>query len=107
MIVISKYIIPKGFAGLAVYPFIFLKKTSLKSDIFLINHEEIHLKQQRETFILLFFFFYIMEWVIKLLIYQNTALAYKNISFEKEAYLNEGNINYLNNRKPWAFLNYI
>ncbi len=107
MILISKYLVPNGFVGLAIYPFIFLKKDELKKDIFLINHEQIHLKQQQETLVIFFFVFYVFEWFVKLVKYQNTALAYKNISFEKEAYLNEGNLNYLNNRKFWSFINYI
>ena len=33
--------------------------------------------------------------------------SYFNISFEKEAYANENDPNYLKNRKPFAFLKYI
>lgn len=99
--------VPKGFIGLALYPFIFLKSQELKKDIFLVNHEQIHLKQQQEMLVVFFFVFYCVEWFIKLLKYQSSALAYANISFEREAYSNEGNINYLNNRRFWAFINYI
>lgn len=107
MILISKYIVPRGFVGVALYPFIFLKRSDLKQDVFLINHEQIHLKQQKELLFFFFFLFYGLEWLVKVIKYQNTALAYNNLSFEREAYLNEGNINYLNNRKFWAFINYI
>lgn len=107
MIFISKYIIPKGFAGLTLYPFIFLKREDLKGNPVLINHEKIHLKQQRELLIIFFYFFYLIEWFIRLLIYRQASLAYKNISFEREAYQNEYNLEYLQNRKFWAFLNYI
>ena len=46
MILISKYIVPKGYTGVTVYPFVFLKHKGLKKDDILINHERIHLRQQ-------------------------------------------------------------
>jgi len=33
--------------------------------------------------------------------------VYANISFEREAYQNEGNSSYLRNRKLWTFLHYL
>lgn len=56
MILISKYLIPNRYSGLAIYPFIFLKNKSLSDNYELINHERIHLKQQIE--LLWIFFFY-------------------------------------------------
>lgn len=106
MIFISKHIIPKGFIGLTLYPFIFLKEKDLKQDASLINHEKIHLKQQLELLIVFFYLFYGLEWLIKLLKYKNGYLAYRNLSFEREAYENEDNLNYIKNRKTWAFINY-
>lgn len=99
--------VPKGFVGITLYPFIFLKRKDLKHDAELINHEKIHLKQQQELLIVFFFLFYLIEWTVKFLKYRNTFLAYKNLSFEREAYLNQDNLYYLENRKTWAFLNYI
>lgn len=107
MIFISKHIIPKGFVGLALYPFIFLKRKDLKNNSFLINHEKIHLRQQRETLLVFFYLFYGVEWLIKLYKYRTTSLAYVNVSFEREAYTNENDLNYLKNRKPWSFIRYI
>ena len=34
------------------------------------------------------------------------AKAYRNISFEREAYTNEANSNYLNNRALWSFIKF-
>lgn len=107
MIFTSKYIVPKGYTGITLFPFIFLKKKEFKADKNLINHEKIHLKQQLELLIILFYFFYGLEWFIKLLKYRNRYLAYRNLSFEREAYQNENNYNYLKNRKTWAFLSYL
>ncbi|CAM1368501.1 conserved hypothetical protein [Tenacibaculum sediminilitoris] len=107
MIFILKHIIPKGFAGLTLYPFIFLKRKELKENPVLINHEKIHLKQQLELLIIFFYLFYFLEWFSRLLIYRNTSKAYNNLSFEREAYKNEHNLEYITTRKRWAFLSYL
>ena len=107
MIFVCKHIFPAKFIGLAIYPFIFLKDSSLKADLRLINHEKIHLKQQAELLWLLFFIWYGLEFLICIIQYKNTHMAYKNISFEKEAYINEFNLNYLNDRKLFSFLKYL
>ncbi len=107
MIFISKYLIPKGYNGLTIYPFVFLKKEQFKQDMILINHEKIHLKQQLEMLIIPFYVFYFLEFLIRLIQYKNWNKAYRNISFEREAYTNEMNLEYLNNRKIWAFFKYI
>lgn len=107
MIIIFKHIIPKGFTGITLYPFIFLKRKKLKEDKILINHEKIHLKQQLELLVIFFYVFYGVEWLIKYLKYKNAYIAYKNISFEREAYKNEVNLNYIQKRKHWTFIKYI
>lgn len=107
MIFISKHIVPKGFIGITLFPFIFLKKKALKLNKVLINHERIHLKQQLELLVIFFFIFYVMEWFIKLFKYKNSYIAYQNLSFEREAYQNEKNLNYIESRKFWAFINYL
>ena len=107
MIFISKHIVPKGFVGITLFPFIFLKRKDLKLNYELVNHEKIHLHQQKELLIVFFYLFYFFEWFVKFLKYRNSFKAYKNISFEREAYLNEENLYYLEKRKTWAFLNYL
>ena len=107
MIIISKYLVPRGFIGLTLFPFIFLKNTSLKENMVLINHEKIHLRQQLELLIVFFYIFYVLEWFVKLIIYKNRKLAYENISFEREAYLYEKEYNYLKRKRIWSFWKYI
>ena len=106
MIFISKYIVPNGFVGITLFPFIILRKENLKQDQILINHEKIHLRQQLELLVLLFYIIYGFEWVIKFFIYKNDYLTYKNLSFEREAYQNENNLSYLKTRKTWDFIKY-
>lgn len=106
MIIISKYLVPKNYSGLTIYPFVFLKRKDLKSDVFLLNHEKIHIQQQKELLWFVFFIWYFSEYLIRLIQHKNHYKAYKNISFEKEAYQNEGNLNYLLDRKKFNFLLY-
>ncbi|MFI1744206.1 hypothetical protein [Thalassobellus sediminis] len=107
MIFISKYIVPKGYTGLAVFPFVFLKSKDLKGDKTLLNHENIHLRQQLEMLVIPFYLFYVVEFLIRLLQYKNWHEAYRNISFEREAYCNEPNLDYLKQRTFWCFLKYL
>ncbi|WP_372474474.1 hypothetical protein AB4865_04120 [Capnocytophaga sp. ARDL2] len=99
---VFKYI-PKGYDAMAFFPFILLKNKGLKQDRILINHESIHLKQQIELLWILFFLWYGIEFLIRLFQYKNTYQAYRNISFEREAYQHENDLHYLKKRKVFAF----
>jgi len=48
MLVVSKYLVPKGYAAMAVF-FVFFKYKKYLNPIRL-NHEKIHLRQQLELF---------------------------------------------------------
>lgn len=71
------------------------------------NHEKIHLKQQIELFILPFYVFYTFEFLWRLVQYRQWHLAYRNISFEREAYKNEKDLDYLKTRSFYSFIKYI
>jgi len=107
MILVFKHFFRRNYVGLTIWPFIFVKEDILKKDIILINHEKIHLKQQLELLILPFYIWYICEWLIRTLLYLDSYKAYQNISFEREAYANENDLDYVKNRKAYGFLNYI
>ncbi len=107
MIFVSKILVPKGFIGITLYPFIFLKLSKDKDNTVFINHEKIHLRQQIEMLIILFYVWYGIEYLIRIIQYKNKKTAYRNISFEKEAYQNENNLDYLKKRRFWRFLKYI
>lgn len=92
--------------GMAFYPFILLRNKKLKGDEVLINHEKIHLAQQKELLIVFFYIFYFLNYVINLLRFFNHNKAYRNIIFEKEAYTYEKDLLYLQKRKPMAFLKF-
>jgi len=107
LIVVSKYIVPKGYVGITLFPFIVLRDKHLKQDKCLLNHERIHLRQQLELLVLPFFIWYGLEFMIRLLQYRNRYLAYKNISFEREAYSNETDLEYLQSRSVFRFAKYL
>lgn len=107
MIFISKYLVPKGYLGLTCYPFVFLKTKELKKNRVLINHENIHLRQQLEMLVIPFYLIYGVEFLIRSIQYKNRRLAYRNISFEREAYAHEAELDYLKQRTFWSFLKYL
>ncbi|WP_353166837.1 hypothetical protein [Empedobacter brevis] len=106
-IVVLNHLFRKNFIGITIFPFIFLKDKKLKNNEVLINHETIHLIQQLELFVAFFYPWYLIEYGIRLIQYRDQHKAYRNISFEREAYANEHNLHYLKERKFYSFLNYI
>ena len=107
MILISKYFFYKNYVGLSLWPFIILKDPSLTQDEVLINHERIHLQQQQELLIIPFYIWYFLEWLLKCIWYFNGYKAYRNISFEREAYQQESDPAYLSGRRRFQFIQYL
>ena len=106
IVIVAKYLIPKGYSGLAVFPFIIVKYVNDSKNKVTINHEKIHLRQQLELLVLPFFLWYFLEYAVRLLQYKNANLAYRNISFEREAYANEKDFDYLKTRGFFRFWKY-
>ncbi|RYC71606.1 MULTISPECIES: hypothetical protein [Spirosoma] len=88
--------------GMALFPFILVRHRNPGPT--LINHERIHLRQQLELGIVPFYFWYLIEYVIRRFQYRDHYTAYRNISFEREAFANDQNLGYLATRPVWAFL---
>ncbi len=105
-LIVSKFWVPKGFSGITIYPFIFARKNRIDNQIF-INHEKIHIHQQLELLVLPFFVWYLIEFLIRLVQFKNKRMAYRNISFEREAYANEQTTDYLKKRQLFSFINYL
>lgn len=122
-------IIPlKGYKAITLWPWVFIRKSAMYDDI-TDRHEEIHGEQQEEmltvgavasawllaigcgwwSFITLpvFLYWYGIEWIVKLCYYRNNITAYKNISFEREAYAHQNDVSYLDNRKLFAWMRFI
>ena len=107
MKVVYNDLIPfKGFKAINLFGILFVRNGSTISDVDL-NHESIHTKQIKEMLYIPFYVLYILEWFVRFIICGNSKLAYRKISFEIEAYLNQYDENYLKNRKRFAWFKHI
>ena len=120
-IIRNKFIPFPGYKAINLFGVLFVKNNAKIDDV-TINHEAIHSKQFIELMILFavatvfirwwlpvfapfaFYVWYIVEWLIRLFKKGN---AYKNISFEREAYANQGDFSYLKGRGWFNFLKYL
>ena len=107
ILIVFKYLTPRGFRGLTFYPFVFLADKDDKLNEVFINHEKIHIRQQLELLIVPFYVWYFTEYLIRLLQFRNRKKAYYAISFEREAYSNEKDLEYLKSRSFWKFFRYL
>lgn len=103
IIVRNSIILFKGFKAINLFGILFVRKDAVMSDVD-INHEKIHTEQMKELLFVLFYLWYVIEWFIRLFKEGN---AYMNISFENEAYFNQENLDYINERKRFSFLDYM
>lgn len=101
VLIVDKFYYP----AICLGPLIIIRKDNYTQE--LLNHEYIHRLQQIETLFIFGYLIYAIEYLIKLLWYRSFKLAYKNVSFEREAFLFQNVIGYCGHRKPYAFLNFI
>lgn len=98
--------------GIALFPFIILREKYLtklyeEANKRTVNHETIHFWQTFECLIIPFYLLYFLFYAFYALRYWNIKKGYYSIPFEKEAFYNEYNYDYLKNRKPFSWVNYI
>ena len=128
-VIINRFIPFGGYKALAILPFVFVRKDVLFS-VYDKNHECIHIEQQKEVMpfalvtavimsiygcgwcsllaLALYFWLYAAEYMVRLVIYGfNMREAYRNISFEQEAYMNDKNMAYLDFRSQYAWIRYL
>ncbi|RZJ34337.1 MAG: hypothetical protein EOO51_10045 [Flavobacterium sp.] len=106
LVTASKYLVPKGYVAITIFPFIILRNKAHKSDEVLLNHERIHLRQQLEMLVIPFFLWYSIEFLYHLVGCRDFQRAYRKIRFENEAYSNEKSPDYLKSRPFWNFVKY-
>ncbi len=90
--------------GMALFPFVLVQRPNPSPR--LLNHERIHLRQQLELGIGAFYGWYLAEYLYRRWQLGNHDAAYRAISFEREAYANDHNLNYLGTRPWFAFWPY-
>lgn len=107
MIIIRNNLIPfPGYKAMAIWPFIFVRKSAWYSTT-TDRHERIHGRQQLEMLLLPFYLWYGVEYIIRLCITRDAKRAYRSVSFEQEACDNERNQDYLQHRRWYAWLRYV
>ena len=102
-IIRNNYIPFQGFRAINLFGILFVRGNA-KIDNVSLNHEEIHTAQMKEMLYIFFYLWYFIEWIIRLFMKGN---AYRNISFEREAYSNEDDVIYLEDRKRFAWIKYL
>lgn len=105
-IIRNKYIPFSGYKAINLFGVLFVKNNA-KIDEVTLNHEAIHSEQLKELLYVFFYIWYVIEWLIRLIRYRDTSLAYRNISFEREAYIHEKDLKYVGARKRFSFFKYI
>lgn len=93
----------KGYNAINLLGVLFVHHGVYLSDE-LMNHERIHTAQQREMLFVFFYLVYVAEWLVRLPMRGN---AYRNISFEREAYANQRDLGYLRHRPMYAWRRYM
>ena len=87
--------------AIALFPFIIIKD---EGDEVIINHESIHIQQQKELLVVGFYIWYLLDYLYMLVKYRDPRSAYYSNIFEKEAYENQGDPDYLSKRNFWNFI---
>ncbi|MCR4614187.1 MAG: hypothetical protein K5778_09310 [Bacteroidaceae bacterium] len=103
MIIYNRLLPPPRFLAINLFGLIFVRHGRRLSDVDL-NHERIHTAQMVELLVVGFYLWYLVEWGVLLMRFRNVMRAYRNIRFEREAYENERDMNYLKSRKFWAWM---
>lgn len=94
-------------SGIALFPFVLIKNEHLSKNSVLINHENIHICQQKEMLVIFFYIWYGLEYLIRWIQTGSKLEAYKNISFEREAYAHQHDQSYIRHRRFWAHIRWL
>jgi hypothetical protein len=105
-IIVNKLLPPKGYVAINLFGFLLCRDRKKVTRI-VINHEKIHTAQMRELLYVFFYILYGIEFLLRLWLYLDWHAAYRNISFEREAYAKEKYFPYMSKRKHYAWINYI
>ena len=103
MKIVYNNIIPfKGFSAINLFGILFIRR-GVRVNKYLVNHEAIHSQQMKELGYVFFYVIYLLEWIYRLCKSRfDNYIAYHSISFEREAYANELNLDYISSRKRYA-----
>lgn len=97
---------PKGYKAITLLNMIFVRKGTELNPVD-VNHESIHWEQEKELMIVGFYLLYVLEFFLRLIRMRRWHKAYRSISFERECYENETDLNYPKSRKHYAWIKFI
>lgn len=104
MKIIESSIIPfKPYKSINLFGLVFHRRSASPMTQTDINHEAIHTAQQQELLFVGFYLWYVIEWLVRLVMYRDQSRAYRSILFEQEAYGHQSEVDYLAHRKWWAW----
>lgn len=107
MKIIRNNLIPlKGFIAINLFGVLFVRGDKTLSQQTVV-HERIHTKQMQEMLYVFFYFWYVLEWLIRLLVIHNPHKAYRAISFEQEARAYQQYIDYPDCRHHYSWAKYL
>ncbi len=112
------WVCPKNCNAITLWPFgiyvsdpKFIDEYITADDQRLLNHEKIHWRQQWQMLGIFFYLWYGLEWFIETVapIFQGKLPkdAYYKNSFEREAFANQDNLNYLDKLTWYSWRKYI
>lgn len=112
-IVRNKFIPFRGFKAVNLFGVLFVRGNA-RIDERTIRHESIHTEQMREMLYVPFYVWYGIEWAVRYLAWSLEKKPcdpndgpYDRMGFEREAYANDRDAGYLENRRPYAWLKYL
>lgn len=103
-IIKNKYLPISGYTAIMLFGVIFVRH-GVQLSPRTIRHEHIHKKQMIEMLVIFFYLWYCVEYMVRLCMYRNQKEAYRNISFEREAYVNDSKLDY--KRELFAWVRYL
>lgn len=94
------------YTGLSFFVFIWITKQPHDQSQ-LVRHEKIHFWQQVEMLFIFHWFFYALFYLLGRVNGQCHYIAYRYNPFELEAFDHDAQIDYLQTRKPYAWVRYV
>ncbi len=73
-------------SAITLFPFVIISK---ELDEYEMNHELIHYEQQKELYVIGFYFLYVYDYAKGIIKYKNKEFAYYQIRFERETHAHD------------------
>lgn len=104
-IIKTKNFPPGNYIAINLFGILFTKRDNLSPET--LNHEAIHTAQMKEMWYIPFYLWYGLEYLFVRFFHKKQNDAYHDVSFEEEAYNNQHDLNYLQNRKKFAWWEFV